>query len=76
LSPARVGIEDNPLVFMRGYNTYKANIGLDLNKDNYILKNEVEWRLKKNTLKSYENMANPYKTIPSPRGGYKSLYDY
>ena len=76
LSPARVGIEDNPLVFMRGYNTYKANIGLDLNKDNYILKNEVEWRLKKNTLKSYEDMANPYKTIPSPRGGYKSLYDY
>lgn len=59
-APARVGTSSN-VVYEDPNVTYKPNKGLDLNNDGTITKEEALWKVKNNTLLSYEDMYSPYK---------------
>ena len=59
-APARVGTSSN-VVYEDPNFTYKPNKGLDLNNDGTITKEEALWKVKNNTLLSYEDMYSPYK---------------
>ena len=59
-APARVGTSSS-VVYQDPNKTYKPNKGLDLNNDGIITKDETLWRVKTNTLLSYEDMYKPYK---------------